>query len=104
MGLVVPISAPWEAQLKGYVPAVQASMEMIVPRSQAWRLTILMGLMLHLGPCIQYANCKNATHIRKGFPTALIILKPWYVQDEKHQTVPMQITLPPFWQLNISTK
>lgn len=47
-------------------------------------LMILVGLMLNPGPCIRCVNCKNATHIKMDFPTALVILRLWCIQDETH--------------------
>lgn len=46
-------------------------------------LMILVGLMLNPGPRIQYVNCKNAAYIKMDFPTALVILRLWCIQDEK---------------------
>lgn len=87
----------------------EASLEMVVPSYQAWLLWKVsydpVGLMLSLDPCIQYTNCKNATHINMGFPTALVILQLWYVQDEKHKTFPYtDSTVSSFYCLNITIK
>lgn len=63
-------------------------MEMAVPSYWVGHfkrfLMILVGLMLNPGPCIPYVNCKNATHIKMDFPTVLVILRLWCIQDEKH--------------------
>lgn len=80
-----------------------------VPSYQAWLLWKVsydpVGLTLSLDPCIQYTNCKNATHINMGFPTALVILQLWYVQDEKHKTFPYtDSTVSSFYCLNITIK